>query len=133
MMTLKIMLPAKVLLEKSVTSVVAEAQNGSFGLLPRHIDMVTALVPGILSFRTEDGEGFAAIDEGILVKSGERVMVSVRDAVYGADLGSLEQTVRERFRSTDEQAQEMNSALARLEAGFLRRFIELRDSTVHRI
>lgn len=133
MMTLKIILPAKVLLEKSITSVVAESQNGSFGLLPRHIDMVTALVPSILAFRTEDGEHFAAIDEGILVKCGDLVTVSVRDAVYSYDLGSLEQTVRERYRSNDELNREMRSALARLEAGFMRRFMELRNSTVSRI
>jgi F-type H+-transporting ATPase subunit epsilon len=132
-MKLKIILPAKVLLESTVTGIVAEAQNGSFGLLPRHIDMVTALVPGILAFRTEDGEHFAAIDEGMLVKCGERVIVSVRDAVYGADLGSLEQTVRQRYQSNDEQEREMRSALARLESGFMRRFMELRNATAPQI
>lgn len=72
-MRLKIMMPTKVFIDLDVTKVVAEAENGSFGILPKHIDFVAALVPGILSFEYNNEEEFLAIDEGILVKWGSDV------------------------------------------------------------
>ena len=48
---------------------IAEADNGSFCLLPRHIDFATALAPGLLSFEEPGGaESFLAVDSGVLVK-----------------------------------------------------------------
>ena len=62
-----------------MTRIVAESAGGSFGLLPRRLDCVAALVPGILVYETPArGEVFVAVDEGVLVKSGRNVLVSVR-------------------------------------------------------
>jgi F-type H+-transporting ATPase subunit epsilon len=125
-MRLKVLLPSEVLLDAAVTKVNAEAENGAFCLLPRHIDFVAALVPGLLSFETEDGrEEFVAVDEGILVKCGAQVLVSTRQAVRGPDLGSLRQAIDEQFRMVDEQEKKARAAAARLEADLVRRFLEL--------
>jgi F-type H+-transporting ATPase subunit epsilon len=125
-MHLRVLLPTQILVNTDVLKVIAEAENGSFCLLPRHIDMVAALAPGLLSFTTCDGqEEFLGTDEGILVKNGPEVLVSVRDAVRGPDLGLLKQTISARFHSLDERERRARSALARLEADFVRRFIEL--------
>lgn len=125
-MKLKILLPTEILLEKEVSKVTAEAENGVFEIFPNHIDFVTALVPGILSFEAEDAEEtFIAVDEGILVKCGPEVLVSTRQAVRGASLETLEQTVNEEFRKLDERQRQTRSALAKLESGFVRRFIEM--------
>jgi F-type H+-transporting ATPase subunit epsilon len=125
-MRLKVLLPSEVLLDAAVTKVIAEAENGAFCLLPRHIDFVAALVPGLLSFETEDGrEEFLAVDEGILVKCAAQVLVSTRQAVRGPDLGSLRQAVDEQFRIVDEQERKARAAAARLEADLVRRFLEL--------
>jgi F-type H+-transporting ATPase subunit epsilon len=126
-LTLRVLLPEKVVLEREVQKVVAEGQNGSFGLLPRHLDYVEPLVPGILSFVPADGEDevFAAVDEGVLVKCGTEVLVSVRNAVVGPDLGRLEETVRSRFERVDEREQAMRTALATLESEVVHRFIEM--------
>ena len=127
-MYLKVLLPTEVLIDEPVTKVIAEAQNGSFCLLPRHIDFVAALVPGILSFYTVDGEEhFAAIDEGTLVKCGGQILVSTFNAVRGTDLDRLRATVAERFLELDEHERVTRTALARLEAGTIRRFIELEE------
>jgi F-type H+-transporting ATPase subunit epsilon len=125
-MRLKVLLPTEVLLNKEVTKVIAEAENGSFCLLPRHIDFVAALVPGLLFFtEDEDREEFLAIDEGILVKCGAEVLVSTRTAVRGPNLGALRRTVEERFRHIDEREKQARAAAARLEADLVRRFMEL--------
>lgn len=124
-MRLKIMLPTRVLIDQDVTKVVAEAENGSFGLLPKHIDFVTALVPGILSFEYDNKEEFLAVDEGILVKWGSDVFVSTRNAVRSKDLGRLKQTVKEEFHILDEREKKSRSVIARLEADFAKRILEL--------
>jgi len=126
MMQLKVLLPNEVLIEETVEKVTAEAQNGSFCLLPRHIDLVAALVPGLLSYKTADGkEIFLAVDEGILVKCADEVMVSTRKAVKGLGLGELRKTVEDQFKRMDEREKTVRSAMAKIEAGFVRRFLEI--------
>lgn len=122
-MNLKILLPFRIFAEKTgVLRVVAETRNGSFGLLPRRRDCVAALAPGILIFETEtEGEAYVAVDEGILVKTGPDVFVSVRNAIDGTDLGQLREAVEREFMKQDERDQDVSSVMAKLESGFLRR------------
>ena len=125
-MRLKVLLPTEVLVDEEVRKVTAEAENGSFCLLPRHIDFVAALAPGLLSFEGAEGnEEFLAVDEGTLVKCGSEVRVSTRNAIRGADLGSLRETSERRFRDLDERERLTRSALAKLETSIVRRFMEL--------
>lgn len=127
-MHLRILLPVEVLMDAPVARLVAEADNGAFGILPRHVDFVTALKPGLVSLTTPEGkEEFVAVDEGVLVKQGREVLISVRNAARGQDLGSLRRLVAETFESVDEKERRTRSALARLEAGFMRRFLELNE------
>jgi F-type H+-transporting ATPase subunit epsilon len=122
-MTLKVLLPFQIFADKtSVSRIVAETREGSFGLLPHRIDCVAALAPGILTYETEaDGEVFVAVDEGVLVKTGPDVLVSVRRAVSGTDLGQLHDTVKQEFLTLDEHEQSVRLVTAKLETGFLRR------------
>jgi F-type H+-transporting ATPase subunit epsilon len=125
---LKVLLPTEVLVDEEVSKVTAEAANGSFCLLPKHVDFVAALVPGLLSYETADGrEVFVAADEGVLVKQGASVMVSVRRGVAGGELGSLHRAVQERFLRQDEHEREVRSVMAKIEAGFVRRFLEVQQ------
>ncbi len=125
-MNLKILLPTEVLIDEPVTKIIAEAENGSFCLRPQHIDFVAALPPGILTFITAgDVEQFVGVAEGVLVKSGPNVHVSTLNAVRGGDLGSLRQTVTERFLVLNNRERVARSAIAKLEADFVRRFLEL--------
>ena len=125
-MNLKVLLAAEVLLEVDVSKVIAEAHNGYFCLLPKHVDFVTALVPGILSFEISGSrEEYLAVDEGILVKCGDDVLVSARNAVRGPDLGKLRSTVSEKFEALGEHEKSALTAMAKIEAGFVRRFLEI--------
>lgn len=125
-MQLKIFLPTHVLLHETVEKVIAEAETGELGLLPHHIDCVTALVPGILTFERNDGQlAYVAVDHGILVKCGDEVWVSSPRAVRGTDLETLHQTVRNEFERHDDRERRARSAIAKLEAGFLRGTYEL--------
>ena len=123
-MNLKILLPFRVFADKTTVSrIVAETREGAFGLLPHRLDCVAALVPGILIYQTESGgEVLMAVDEGVLVKTGVDVLVSVRRAISGTDLGQLHAAVEKEFLTLDENEQSVRSAVAKLETGFLQRF-----------
>lgn len=124
-MQLKVLTPITVLIDRAVTKVIAEAENGHFCLLPNHVDFLTALVPGILSFTVEKEETFVAVDEGILVKCGPEVLVSTRNAIKGNDLETLKHTVFQQFQMLDEKEKLTRSALAKFEVSMMRRFKEL--------
>jgi F-type H+-transporting ATPase subunit epsilon len=123
-MHLKVLLPFQIFAEKTdVSRIVAETREGSFGLLPHRLDCVAALTPGILTYETEsEGEVFVAVDEGVLVKTGQEVLVSVRRALGGTDLGQLHDAVEKQFLTLDEHEQSVRTAMAKMETGFLRRF-----------
>ena len=125
-MILKVLLPFQIFTEKkNVLRVIAETHSGSFGLLPQRLDCAAALAPGILTYETP-GEGtvYIAVDAGVLVKTGPEVVVSVRNAIGGADLGKLREAVQREFLNLDERERSARSVLAKLESGFIRRFLE---------
>lgn len=125
-MHLEILLPFGVFSDKTgVSRIVAETSEGSFGFLPHRLDCVASLVPGILSFETEtEGESYIAVDEGVMIKTGLDVLISVRNAITGKDLGQLRQAVEQEFLSIDEQERNVRSALTKLESDFIRRLVE---------
>jgi F-type H+-transporting ATPase subunit epsilon len=125
-MNLKVLLPFQIFAEKKgMKRIVAETSQGSVGFLPRRLDCVAALVPGILIYETEaEGEVYVAVDEGVLIKTGLDVLVSVRNAIGGTDLGKLREAVEREFLNLNDQEQNVRSVLAKLESGFLRRLAE---------
>jgi F-type H+-transporting ATPase subunit epsilon len=122
-MNLKILQPFQIFAEKAgVSRIVAETREGSFGLLPRRLDCVAALIPGILSYETDgEGEVYVAVDEGVLVKTGPDVLISVRRALGGADLGQLRDAVEREFLTLDEHEQSVRSVLVKMESDLIRR------------
>ncbi|MBY0410142.1 MAG: F0F1 ATP synthase subunit epsilon [Burkholderiaceae bacterium] len=130
LMTLKVLLPFEVFAnEQEVTSIVVETAQGAFGLLPQRLDCVAALVPGILSFEVDgQDEQFLALDAGVLVKTGNVVLISVRRALRGDDLAGMRDAVQKEFLTLDSQEEEMRTAMNRLESGFMRRFSALQSA-----
>lgn len=127
-MNLKVMVPTHIFLDIKVQKIVAEGIDGSFGLLAKHVDFVTALAAGILTFEDENGqEQHLAVMEGVLVKKGNTVFVSTRRAVKDTDLASLKQTVEKDFFKQRQKEKTMRTSASRIEAGFIRRFMEFQD------
>ena len=128
-MNLKILLPFQIFAEKKgVSRIVAESREGSFGLLPHRLDCVASLEPGILTYETEEeGEVYVAVDEGILIKTGQDVLVSVRDAIFGTELSQLKEAVEKEFLTLDENEQKIRSVMVKLETGLIRRLAEFQN------
>lgn len=126
-MKITLRLPARTLFEGTAVKLFAVAEDGAFGILPNHIDFVTALIPGILSLTSDAGvEQFFGVDRGILVKRGHQVEVAIRRGVQDDNLDTLHSTVTRTFMQIDEEEREARSAFSRLEADIVRRFGDLR-------
>jgi F-type H+-transporting ATPase subunit epsilon len=127
-MKLSVLLPYGVFLQSTeVLRIVAETNDGSIGLLPHRLDCVAALVPGILTYETQSGEArYLAIDEGVLVKAGDDVFVSVRQAIAGTNLADLHASVQREFLAVNQQDQQVRVAVTRMESDLLGRLAELR-------
>jgi len=125
-MNLKILLPFRIFADTTgISRIIAETRRGSFGLLPRRLDCVAALAPGILTYEQEgEAEVYLAIDEGVLVKTGLDVLVSVRHAIGGTDLGQLRAAVDREFLHLNEREQSVRSVMTKIESGFIRRLAE---------
>ena len=123
LMNLTILLPFRIFAKKTgVSRIIAETREGSFGLLPRRLDCVAALAPGILIYENErKAEVYVAVDAGVLVKTGLDVFVSVRNAIGGTDLGQLREAVEQEFLNLNEREQSVRSVMAKMESGLIRR------------
>ena len=122
-MNLKVLLPFQVFTDtRDVSRIVAKTREGSFGILPHRLDCVAAITPGILIYQTEAGvERYIAVDQGVLIKTGADVLVSVRRALAGTDLGRLREAVAREFLTLSVQDKSLRLVMTTLEAGFLRR------------
>jgi F-type H+-transporting ATPase subunit epsilon len=126
-MHLKILLPTEVFADVSdVRSVVAESTNGSFGLLEHRRDCAAALRPGILTYTTEHETVYLAADEGVLVKTGSDVLVSVRHAIGGTNLSQLHDEIKKQFLTLDREERKVRDTIAKMESGFVGRFAEFK-------
>ncbi len=126
LMNLKVLLPFRIFADKTgVSRIVAQSREGSVGLLPHRLDCVAALAPGILIYENEvEGEVYVAVDEGVLVKTGLEVLVSVRNAIGGTDLGKLHEAVEREFLNLNEGEQSVRSVMAKMESDLIRRLAE---------
>lgn len=127
-MTVKILLPFTTFdTITDVVRMVVETKQGSFGVLPNRLDCAATLSAGILIYESEsEGECFIAVDDGVFVKAGDRVLISVRRAIRGENLESLMTVVEQEFLALDETEKSMQAEMRKLEIGFLRRFSDFR-------
>jgi F-type H+-transporting ATPase subunit epsilon len=126
-MNLAILLPYRIHTRQSgVARISAENSAGSFELLPHRLDCVAALVPGILSYTLTGADTvYVAIDEGVLVKSGADVFISVRRAIGGTDLSQLQAAVKGEFQQIDAREREVRAAINKIEGHLIARVANL--------
>lgn len=126
MMDLKIMEPAGVVMEQKSAKLRVESLSGQFVLLPRHVDTVAPLSAGIVEVVDQSGtESFVAVNGGLLVKTGSQVFISTPQAIRSEELSELRSAVDQVFHKTDEREKKTRTAMARIEAGLVRKFLEL--------
>lgn len=124
-MNLKVLVPFQIFAERAgVLRIVAETHQGAFGLLPHRLDCVASLSPGILVYETAaEGEAYIAVDEGVLVKTGLNVFISVRNAIRGSSLEQLHAAVEREFLSLTDHERNVRSVMAKMESGLIHRLV----------
>ena len=127
-MRLKSLLPFGVFADlEAVERIVVTTTAGSLGILPNRLDCAAAIVPGIVEYQTAaDGVRYAALDEGVMIKTGREVVISVRRAFAGDGLDLLQAQLEREFLTQTAAEQEARAVLAKLESGFLHRFVDVR-------
>ncbi len=127
-MRLVVALPHELHVDTEVGAVGAEGLHGSFTMLPHHLDHVVLLVPGVLTYRTTDGdERFVAVDGGVLTKVGDQVRVATPAAAAGGRLEELERLVDDVYRRLDEREANARAALTRIESQVVRDLFEFEE------
>lgn len=130
LLNLRIILPFQVLTEQNdVLRIVAETDEGSFGILPHRLDCIAALCPGILIYEQKEvGESYVATDAGLLIKKNKHVLISVHNAVICKNLQKLSEIVQKEFLAFNEEEQNARTVLSKLESAFVRRFVEIQHA-----
>jgi F-type H+-transporting ATPase subunit epsilon len=110
---------------RDIVAVRAEDASGSFGVLDRHADLLTALAISVVQWRHADGRiGYCAVRRGVLsVRGGHDVSIATRQAQLGDDLDQLEHTVLSRFRSELDTERTERVAATRLHMAAIRQII----------
>lgn len=127
-MRLLITTPTRVVIDDpEVAALRAEDQSGSFGILDRHADFLTALTVSVVSWRTADGgQRFCAVRRGVLsVTRGREVAIATRQALTGDDLDHLEQVVLAGFRQEIEAERTARAESLQLQMKAIRQIVRL--------
>ncbi len=130
-MRLRLTTPTELIVDREVTYVQAEDPSGRFGILPGHENNLTALVPSVLVYRSEEGgrkrEAYAAVRRGVLRVTDEAVQVAVRDARVSTDLADLEREVRQSREKRAARSYRSSRSLYQMQIAAWRRLVEYKD------
>ena len=130
-MNLQLFTPTQILLNTPIEKIDVETIDGFFTLLPRHIDFVTTLKSGIMTYTINDKKYYAACDRGVLVKKGDLVRISTPFALIDNDLESLKKTIETSFKEMEEERKELNLSVGRLELGLAKGLTSLNQEASH--
>ena len=126
-MRLLITTPAGVVVDQGdIAAIRAEDQSGNFGILDGHADFVTALTSSIVSWRHRDGQaGYCAARRGVLtVTAGRTVALATREAILGADVEKLAETVLAWFHTAAESERAAHADAMRLQVMAIRQIVK---------
>lgn len=124
-MKIKLIIPNKTILEQEANKISAPGSQGSFQILPKHIDITSSLDSGILSITDDNSTQYYAIHKGVLVKQADMVYISCFQAIKGNSLEELNEAVINNFNDLSEREKKAREVLIRLEADTIRRFMEV--------
>lgn len=130
-MDLKLVTPMQIVLDASIEKIDVEALDGFFTLLPKHIDFISALKSGIITYVINGKKNYAACDHGVLVKKGNSVYISTTVAILADSLDELKKTITTTFKDMEQERKELNLSMARLELGLTKGLMSLSKGESH--
>jgi F-type H+-transporting ATPase subunit epsilon len=119
-LTLEIVAPGAIVYSAAVQMVTLPGCEGQIGIYPRHVPLLTRIVPGEIIVRRDGQNEFLAVGEGLVEVTGERVSIITDMAIRAADINEAaaeeaRQRAAARLRDTiaDEEVATVNASLAR--------------------
>lgn len=119
-LTLEIVTPAAVVYSAAVQMVTLPAVDGQIGVFPRHVPLLTRIVPGEIIVRKDGQDELVAVGEGLVEITGDRVSIVTDMAIKAADIDEARaeearQRAEARLREkiADEEVATVNASLAR--------------------
>lgn len=117
---LEIVAPGAIVYSAAVQMVTLPGCEGQIGIYPRHVPLLTRIVPGEIIVRRDGQDEFLAVGEGLVEVTGERVSIITDMAIRAADINEAaaeeaRQRAAARLRDTiaDEEVATVNASLAR--------------------
>jgi len=119
-LTLEIVTPAEVVYSGEVQMVTLPAVDGQIGVCPRHVPLLTRIVPGEMIVRRDGSDEFLAVGEGLVEITGDHVAIVTDMAVSAKDIDEARAeearqraAARLRDKISDEEVATVNASLAR--------------------
>ena len=108
--------------EEGIRYVRAEDASGSFGIEPRHADLLTTLSVCVVRWKDRiETQHYVAVRGGILrVKDGDLVEIATREAVVGDDLALLHDQVLSAMTKNLEAEESARAGAMHLERAAIR-------------
>ena len=117
---LEIVTPEGIVFSEDVHMVTLPAVEGQMGVLPRHIPLLTEMVPGEIIVRKDGRDSFVAVGEGLIQVTGDEVTIVTDMAVPAdkidearAEEARRRAEARLRDKISDEEVASVNASLAR--------------------
>lgn len=119
-LTLEIVTPTEVVYSGAVQMVTLPAVDGQIGVCPRHVPLLTRIVPGEMIVRRDGSDEFLAVGEGLVEITGDHVAIVTDMAVSAKDIDEARAeearqraAARLRDKISDEEIATVNASLAR--------------------
>ena len=119
-LTLEIVAPGAIVYSAAVQMVTLPGCEGQIGIYPRHVPLLTRIVPGEIIVRRDGQDEFLAVGEGLVEVTGERVSIITDMAIRAADINEAaaedarqRAAARQRDTIADEEVATVNASLAR--------------------
>ena len=117
---LEIVTPAAVVYSQAVEMVTMPAVDGQIGVYPRHVPLLTRIVPGEIIVRRNGDDEYLAVGEGLVEITGDEVAIVTDMAVAAKDIDEARAeearqraAARLREKLADEEVATVNASLAR--------------------
>jgi len=129
---LRVITPTEIVLSCPIQKITIEGIEGFRTLLPKHMDFITALKPGIMTYMTQDSQiQYLACNQGLCVKCGDTVSISTPWAIISDNLSHLKIRIKQAFQEMEQERKEVGVSLARLEIGLTKGLMQLRQEESH--
>ena len=126
-MDLQIITPAEIILSCPIQKITIEGIDGFRTLLPKHMDFITALKAGIMTYVTLNNQTqYVACHQGLCVKNGNTVSISTPWAITSDNVSTLKQHIKQAFQAMEQERKEVGVSMARLEIGLTKGLMQLR-------